>query len=133
MPFIVSANYRDRSSPLKWLVRREDQHMGDARPCNKVYAKGVKFVKSSEAEEGFGCKKVAVCDEVQYSYDDAEVLRPAATVPLHYYIGFMIDFFWSARKLPSAEITSVQELYLGADGKMEAVLVEAVLVEETAA
>lgn len=59
--FIVSANYRDRKSAYKWLIRRIDQPLSLAIAYKKVAAKGVRF-ESSGKEEGFGCSVVACCD-----------------------------------------------------------------------
>ncbi len=71
---VVSANYRDRSSSLKWLVRSKDQAPEDAIAVNSVEATGVKFVRSSVYEEGFGCRIVAECDSVVADVAD---LKPA--------------------------------------------------------
>lgn len=34
--FIVSANYRDRGSPYKWLIRERGKPLSSARACKQV-------------------------------------------------------------------------------------------------
>jgi len=60
--FIVAANYLDRKSPYKWLVRREDESPDKARACRSVVCNNVTFQRSSQYEEGFGCSRVARCE-----------------------------------------------------------------------
>lgn len=67
MKYVVSANYRDRASENKWLVRRADEHPDKAVPCKEVRLKDVRFRDSNEYEEGFGCKLVAFCEDVSVS------------------------------------------------------------------
>lgn len=62
--YIVSANYRNRKSDYCWLVRKADQPMEEATACSSIRVIGAQFVPSSAAEEGFGCKTVALCDDV---------------------------------------------------------------------
>lgn len=62
--WIISANYRDRSSAYKWLVRRSDQSPQEAKAFKSVRAKGVIFCPSTAYESGFGCSVVAFADEV---------------------------------------------------------------------
>jgi hypothetical protein len=64
MSFVVSANYRDRSSKYKWLVRREEDPIEKVVAFKEVRAEGVIFKPSSKLEEGFGCKLVAYCERV---------------------------------------------------------------------
>ncbi len=59
---IVSANYLDRESSKKWLIRSEEQGIEGAQAFESVEATGVVFTASSADEEGFGCSMVAVCD-----------------------------------------------------------------------
>jgi hypothetical protein len=59
---IVSANYRNRNSAYRWLIRDENEPIESARAFKAVQAKGVRF-GASRAEEGFGCSIVAFCDE----------------------------------------------------------------------
>lgn len=62
MKFIVSANYRDRHSEFKWLIRTEEQAPSEAIAFKRVEASGVEFITSGEYERGFGCAIVARCD-----------------------------------------------------------------------
>lgn len=61
--WVVSANYLDRSSPNRWLVRRVGEPVEKAVAVRSVKAKGVEFTGSS-IEEGFGCSIVAECDSI---------------------------------------------------------------------
>ncbi len=63
--FVVSANYHDRESLLKWLVRRKEDPVSSAVAVPVLELRGVTFERSSHHEEiGYGCKVVATCDEV---------------------------------------------------------------------
>ncbi len=63
--FVVSANYRDRAPSLKWLVRRVDDPVSSAVAVPSLELRGVTFERSRNSEEiGFGCKVIAICDEV---------------------------------------------------------------------
>lgn len=62
MAFIVSRNYLDRASDYKWLIRREDQPVSQARACKRVVCEKIEFKMSSEDEAGFGCNVVARCE-----------------------------------------------------------------------
>lgn len=57
--FIVSANYRDRSSPYRWLIREDHEPPEAARACRTVTLENARFGKSDQYEEGFGCRVVA--------------------------------------------------------------------------
>lgn len=59
--YVVSANYRDRRSNKKWLVRRKDEGTHRAMPYEGVVATGVQFTRSNAYEQGFGCSIVAQC------------------------------------------------------------------------
>ena len=70
MAQIISANYRNRESEYKWLVRDESEHPDKAIACKSVTVDGrVSFVKSSQYEEGFGCKVVASTDSPVHLVD----------------------------------------------------------------
>lgn len=64
MKKVISANYRDRSSPFKWLVRDYDQHPDSAIECKRVFADEVRFETSNEIEQGFGCAIVAISEQI---------------------------------------------------------------------
>lgn len=58
-PFVVSANYVDRKSPVKWLVREDSTPSAMAEPTSAVIARDVTFGPSNEYENGWGCSIVA--------------------------------------------------------------------------
>ena len=64
MKFVVSANYRDRNSAYKWLVRRAEDPIESAVAVESLELRGVQFRESNKAEQGFGCSTVAFCEEV---------------------------------------------------------------------
>ena len=78
--FVVSANYRDRQSQYKWLVRRFDEPIEKAVPCGSVSCSGVTFTNSNKAEEGFGCRTVAVCENVSVEYAENEHDLPTTPI-----------------------------------------------------
>jgi len=59
MAFIISANYNDRSSPQKWLVRDENGGREDTVPSKQLVGYEVTFERSSKWEEALGCTRVA--------------------------------------------------------------------------
>lgn len=62
---IVSANYRNRNSEMRWLVRDEGAPLDSAVEYKGLKAKGVVFYKSTTEERGFGCSIVARCKSVE--------------------------------------------------------------------
>lgn len=62
MKYTISANYLDRSSPFRWLVRREDQTPQEAIACKRVVAVNVSFKSASHVESALGCSEVAVTE-----------------------------------------------------------------------
>lgn len=75
MAFIVSANYRDRKSPFRWLIRGENEPVLAARAFKSVRATGVVFGPSNEAEQGFGCTVVAICQTAEGKYPEQQQVR----------------------------------------------------------
>lgn len=61
--FIVSANYLDRDSEYRWLVRRPEDPVSKARAFKHVTCNGVMFCPSEEVERGFGCGVIAQAQE----------------------------------------------------------------------
>jgi len=107
--FIISANYRDRQSPNKWLVRRQDEPLSKAIEVASLKATGVRFTGSNLSESGFGCSIVGVADEVQYTLP-----QPKLT-PLR--------FSGSSFKTEDHErVDEVKSLILSDDGSALAVL-----------
>lgn len=102
--YVVSANYLDRDSELKWLVRREDEPVEKAVPHKSVLCRGVKFQMSSAGERGFGCRVVAIANDVELDVESlpgVERLQFAA-----------FDF----RDANGVIVESVEELSLMPDG-----------------
>lgn len=65
MSYVVSANYRDRSSAYRWLVRKADEPIGKAVAYKTIKATGVTFGGSNGDEQGFGCRVVAFAESVE--------------------------------------------------------------------
>ncbi|WP_157605487.1 hypothetical protein [Schlesneria paludicola] len=61
--FVVSANYRDRSSPYRWLIRKSDEPAENAKAYKRVELEEVTFERSNQNEEGYGCRTVAFADK----------------------------------------------------------------------
>ena len=62
MSYIISANYRNRDSEYRWLVRKADEAPEKAIAFKRVTAEGVRTQASSAYEDGFGCRIVAVAE-----------------------------------------------------------------------
>lgn len=62
---IVSANYRNRDSDMRWLVRDEGAPLDSVVECKSLKANEVVFYQSSAEERGFGCSIVARCKRVE--------------------------------------------------------------------
>lgn len=110
MSKIVSANYRDRQSAQKWLVRDADSHPDAAEPCAAVIATGVAFCPASDHEIGFGCSIVAYCDTA-VSSESLEAQDVTGGKRVH----FNVDGFYDEEKNP---VESCDRLILNADGSM---------------
>lgn len=79
MKYIIAANYLDRTSPLKWLVRREDQTSQEAIACLTVKANNVTFEESSGPERALGCVSIAVTyEEPTYTLTPPPTPAPAS-------------------------------------------------------
>jgi hypothetical protein len=109
--FVVSANYRDRSSSYRWLVRRYDEPIEKAVACKRVVAKGVRFQASNQGESGFGCTTVAVCDSAELF--DQETLAKRLRFDG---VSFLVD------EKDGPHVSGVNELQLGEAGEILAVL-----------
>jgi len=75
MTFIISANYRDCSSPYRWLVRKASQDSKEAVACKSVKATKVQFQDSNAYEQGFGCRIVAWAESVEIQDAEKQVVR----------------------------------------------------------
>lgn len=109
MSFIVSANYRNRDSEYKWLVRHEDEKPEQAVAYKRVECGGVKFEDSNAYETGFGCRLVARCTSV-VGHD------PEPVTPTGERIRFAHWHFVNAET--GDEVTGADSLILREDGAM---------------
>ena len=107
---IISANYLDRTSPYKWLVRNEQDPVEKAVACKEVKATNVSFRASSTFEEGFGCRTVAVTN------DEVEIISPE---PKPVELRFVGDAFYDPDYV---EVREVSTLHLTSEGKMIALV-----------
>ena len=61
---VISANYRNRQSQFKYLVRKAHEPIEKARPAISVEVHGAARVcPSNPGERGFGCHKIVEADE----------------------------------------------------------------------
>lgn len=81
---IVSANYLDRHSNFKWLLRGQNEIPQYAHPFKTVKATGVKFKRSTHWEEGFGCTRVAFCESAEGSNDPMDKSKTSKLIKLHF-------------------------------------------------
>ena len=80
--FVVTANYRNRKSEYKWLVRRYDESIDKAVACKRVKCSNVVFQASNKDEEGWGCHVVAVCESVSVEYPQTPTDLPEDFIQL---------------------------------------------------
>ena len=112
--YIVSANYQDRESAYRWLIRKEGQPINQARACMSVSMQDVKFVDSSIEEAGFGCQMVASCGyAIGEAFEDEE---------LEGNVRFVGAGFINVRK--NKYIDELVSLELKANGTMQGVFVK---------
>lgn len=116
--FIISRNYRDPSSPYKWLVRKVEEATEDAKAYKTVKAIGVVFADSNKVELGFGCKLVAHANQVELGEVQPPPLRE---IDLHFNGGTFLDqnYFYSTSPNTPSKIQGVEELELTEDGGMK--------------
>ena len=109
MNMIISANYRDRNNKdYRYLVRRENQSVGDAIQVKEVIVTGpVTFRQSSAQERGFGCGVVAVADS-----SDITLIGIAPLDPVE------LQFNGFAFSDGQREVHEVRSLFLRNDGKI---------------
>lgn len=96
--FIVSANYRDRDSEYRWLVRREDEPIENAVACKLVSATGIEFTRSGD-ESGFGCALIAVCENVSITAPEKPSELPHDALNDDGFSGKPIDVFFNGRDM----------------------------------
>ncbi len=108
--FVVSANYRNRKSEYKWLVRRYDESIDKAIPCKRVKCSNVKFEPSNKDEEGFGCHLVAVCESVSIEYAQTDNDLPTDHIRLAHlpYVVLAFDGGSICRTVPLAAMDHME-------------------------
>jgi hypothetical protein len=114
--YIVSANYRDRSSKYKWLVRPEGADPKTAIAVAAVVCIGVQVCPSTDYESGFGCSTICKCEDVEYSAEDVE--PQVSEVSLK----FAGHSFYDPNT--GDDVSKMDEFRLGADGSMKAKIVK---------
>lgn len=112
---IVSANYRDRSSANRWLLRKWGQPPEKATAHQAIVASGVVFCPSTAFESGFGCSTVAYCEHAA-GFDESQAL-PEGAVRLR----FVGDSFY-VNGDGSRHVEKCAQLILMSDGAMYAIL-----------
>lgn len=107
----VSANYLDRDSSDRWLINIDEKI--DVFPY--VECKGeVSFVESDKIEErGFGCRIVAITEEVEGRSKQPEELDISNLIPLKFHFD-RITPIWNKY----TKVVKVQDLYLLSNGKI---------------
>lgn len=117
--FVVSANYRNRNSNFKWLVRRIDEPIQDAVACKDVQCVGATFTDSNEDEQGFGCSRVAICENVCIGYPETTTDLPSAAIANNHDYStcnrYTFDGLNLCRTVP---VQSVERINLHYDGTM---------------
>lgn len=113
---IITANYLDRNSEYKWLVRKEHEPIEKAVACKRVVADNVSFEASSAVEKGFGCRTVAKSLNVEM-FD----VRPEPKKPIKLWFGG--KYFYSDSEMePGSHLRSVERLELQPDGEILAIV-----------
>lgn len=82
--FVLSANYLDRNSPNKWLLRESSQKAKEATEWLAVIATDVIFRQSTQYEQGFGCSRVAYCKGIQSKIGTGTIELPKNAVRLKF-------------------------------------------------
>ena len=116
---VVTANYNDRQSKNKWLVRNQRQKPQNAVGYPTVKATNVIFKRSSAVEVGFGCTMIASCETTQT--DTNNFRRRGKNIVRLRFRGFWFE------DLNGNRVEKLKTLYLNKDGSMYGKL----LVEKT--
>jgi hypothetical protein len=110
---VVSANYKDRTSSRRWLIRDENQPIDAAKAFKMVKATNVTFEPSNADERGFGCARVAFCETAE-GFDKSQGFNKEELTEI-VFGGY--DFYESKT---DKVVEKVAELYLAPNGKMYA-------------
>lgn len=112
--YIVTANYRDRKSPTRWIMREESQDPATIEPAKALVATNVNFdfAKSGTHEARVGCITVATCEKAEVVDGEFDFAgQQDKLVPLTYGWGAFCD-------PQNKTVNSCEKLFLAADGKM---------------
>jgi hypothetical protein len=114
--FVTTANYNDRSSENKWLIRGFNDELKEVVGHPFVKATNVKLVSSHGYPEGrtTGCTMLALCETATGQNQAPEFDKKQMTE-----LKFCTHYFWDPNKEEC--VYGMSELYLDADGKMYAV------------
>lgn len=124
MAKIISANYRDRGSKYKWLIRESQQDPTEALECREVRASQVRFLRSSGIEEGFGCAIVAEAFGdiqeigIEPAKESFEIPETAVELRFNGYDGFYVK----AAGENSENILTLKSVHLTKHGQIFGVL-----------
>lgn len=115
--FVVSANFRNRANPCKWLFRMECDGVDTYRPASRIVAKDVMFERSGQIEKGYGCNIVAKAQDIQVSEMryERESLDFKALGYRRLKFNGMYDFLDDESK---EVVKCVKEMVLSPDGSM---------------
>lgn len=109
---IITANYLDRNSEYKWLVRKEHEPIEKAVACKRVVADNVLFEVSSIVEKGFGRRTMIKALNVEM-FDVRP--KPKKLIKL-WSVG---KYFYSDSEMePGSHLRSVERLELQPDGEI---------------
>ena len=112
---IISANYRDRKSPNRWLIRHATQEINQAQAVPSLTAQKVAFVESHGLqEEGFDCWIVGQAESAEVATDESNQIRTSETK-----LRFERDHFETQKGKRVDSCTSVR---LTPDGSVYAIL-----------
>lgn len=118
---IITANYRDRYSPYKWLIREADKPIETARACKRIEAEGVEFQPSDVEEARQGCTAIACVKAGQVQgFDFEDELKPI-NVDSSY---VNLQFDGGSFRCNGRRVNNCQRLVLQDTGSMMAVLGE---------
>lgn len=115
--FVLSPNYKNRASDIKWLARPEDQNpreTGALIPTKAMIGENVRFAFSGQYESGFGCGLVAKAQSYK-AFPKIDV--PATAVKLHFNGSWFVrdeDRFKSGSY--SDRVRGADRVYFAADG-----------------
>ena len=112
---IVSANFNDRESPYRWLIRNVGEHPTEAVAYMSVVLTNAIFCESTAFESGFGCSIVAYCEDAVGSNEDVDAAKKEACPTI---LEFNGNSFYNAEK--SLMVQECKTLILNTDGSMQA-------------